>query len=161
MDDIIGRQQGMPDTPSGPERPIGPAEAHDRPSDAGDAGNDEIASEPAASDIQDTEPEPVRQEETPAAPETGGAPAETTTAVEVQRTADELVQATRERIFAEEARMMDQVGNRQWAMGFLDGFRFGCGFFVAGCLFWVLVSLVLAAIPFALRALDVVSFPGR
>ncbi len=56
---------------------------------------------------------------------------------------------------------MEEVGGRQPGIGFLDGFRFGCGFFVAGCLFWLLVSLIVGAIPIALRALGTFPFPGR
>lgn len=56
---------------------------------------------------------------------------------------------------------MEEMGGRHPGIGFLDGFRFGCGFFVAGCLFWLLVSLIVGAIPIVLRILGAFPFPVR
>lgn len=77
---------------------------------------------------------------------------------EARASADEVVRATRERIaVAEEMSMTPEYRG----ISFGDGFRFGCGFTVAGCLFWLILSLLLAVIPLALSALNVIGLPGR
>lgn len=73
-------------------------------------------------------------------------------------TADDIVRATRERIAVAEERSM---APEYRGISFGDGFRFGCGFTVAGCLFWLILSILLAAIPLALSAFNVIGLPGR
>lgn len=77
---------------------------------------------------------------------------------EARDTADDVVRATRERIAVAEERSM---APEYRGISFSDGFRFGCGFTVAGCLFWLILSILLAAIPLALSALNVIGLPGR
>lgn len=79
-------------------------------------------------------------------------------AAEIRETADDVVRATRERIAVAEERSM---APEYHGISFSDGFRFGCGFTVAGCLFWLILSIILAAIPLALSALNVIGLPGR
>ncbi len=77
---------------------------------------------------------------------------------EAHDSAEDVVRATRERIaVAEEMSMAPEYRG----ISFGDGFRFGCGFTVAGCLFWLILSILLAAIPLALSALNVIGLPGR
>lgn len=81
-----------------------------------------------------------------------------TVAVEARESADDVVRATRQRIaVAEEMSMAPEYRG----ISFGDGFRFGCGFTVAGCLFWLILSILLAAIPLALSAVNVIGLPGR
>lgn len=75
-----------------------------------------------------------------------------------RKTADDVVKATRERIAVAEERLMAPE-HREISFG--DGFRFGCGFTVASCLFWLVLSIILATIPLVLAALNVIRVPGR
>jgi hypothetical protein len=161
VDDTTEKRENFPDPPSTdePEEPTGPPpETRHGTPDTGSATQDEPTDETAAV------PEP-RQEEagTTREEDTEGERLTSVTAAvpQAQPTADELARATRERILAEEARTMAPPGDRQHVIGFVEGFRFGCGFFVAGCLFWILISLVLGAIPLLLGFLDLIPFPGQ
>ena len=86
------------------------------------------------------------------------APQVSTVVAEARESADDVVRATRERIAVAEERSM---APEYRGISFSDGFRFGCGFTVAGCLFWLILSILLAAIPLALSALNVIGLPGR
>lgn len=77
---------------------------------------------------------------------------------EVWQTADEMARTTREHFVAAEERSM---APEYRGISFGDGFRFGCGFTIASCLFWLILSIVLAIIPVALSALNVIRLPGR
>lgn len=69
--------------------------------------------------------------------------------------ADEFARRPREHIVAtEEAPVVPEYRE----MSFGDGFRFGCGFSAASCLFWIVVSIVLVLIPIVLSALNVLDF---
>jgi uncharacterized membrane protein YccC len=73
----------------------------------------------------------------------------------VRTRADDFATAPREPIIAtEEAPVVPEYR----VMSFTDGFRFGCGFTVATCLFWVVLSILLALIPVVLSALNVLDF---
>lgn len=70
-------------------------------------------------------------------------------------TANEFARVPRERIVAtEEAPVVPESR----AISFGDGFRFGCGFTTASCLFWIVVLVLLALIPIVLSALNVLDF---
>ena len=158
MDDTTEKRENLPDSPSAAsEEPTGPLETRYSPSDTGSAAEDETTDEAApAFEPHLEETSTTREEDT----EAEHAIPVAETVPKTQPPADELAQATRERILAEEARTMATPGDRQHGIGFADGFRFGCGFFVAGCLFWILISLVLGVIPFVLQLLDVIALPG-
>ncbi len=76
---------------------------------------------------------------------------------EAQETAEDVVRATQEHIAATEEMPMAPEYQK---FSFGNGFRFGCGFAVAGCLVWLVASILLVAIPMVLSALNVIGLPG-
>ncbi|MFQ5857203.1 MAG: hypothetical protein ACE5LU_16460 [Anaerolineae bacterium] len=99
---------------------------------------------PEATELGATDTEDMSQPDTSARGEQGSS-------------TDDTARATQEYIAATEERSM---APEYPGISFGDGFRFGCGFTIAGCLVWLVLSILLAAIPLVLSTFNVIGLPG-